>query len=100
MAGKGAEARFALLCQCSLPTSSLRVLRWGGAFTTGPGSAARPPQNHGPGPRGLRAHAVSTHPELVRPPHPSALAAGVPVGATHDPRRRRARHPSCLRHVT
>ena len=27
MAGKGAEARFALLCQCSLPTSSLRVLR-------------------------------------------------------------------------
>jgi hypothetical protein len=27
LAGKGAEARFALLCQCSLPTSSLRVLR-------------------------------------------------------------------------
>jgi hypothetical protein len=25
LAGKGAEARFALLCQCSLPTSSLRV---------------------------------------------------------------------------
>jgi hypothetical protein len=28
-----------------------------------PGSAARPPKNHGPGPRGLRAHAVSTHPQ-------------------------------------
>jgi hypothetical protein len=27
LAGKGAEARFALLCQCSLPTSILRVLR-------------------------------------------------------------------------
>ena len=27
LAGKGAEARFALLCQCSLPTSSLRALR-------------------------------------------------------------------------
>jgi hypothetical protein len=27
LAGKGAEARFALLCQCPLPTSSLRVLR-------------------------------------------------------------------------
>ena len=44
---------------------------------------ARVPKIHGPGPRGLRAHTVSTHPQLVRPPHPSALAAGVPVGATH-----------------
>jgi hypothetical protein len=31
-----------------------------------PGSAARPPNNHGPGPRGLRAHVVSTHPQLVQ----------------------------------
>ena len=45
---------------------------------------APPPPKHGPGPRGLRAHTVSTHPQLVRPPHPSAaLVAGVPVGATH-----------------
>jgi hypothetical protein len=49
-----------------------------------PGSAARPPKKHGPGPRGLRAHTASTHPQLVRPPHAGALVAGVPVpvGAT------------------
>jgi hypothetical protein len=41
-----------------------------------------PPKKRGPGPRGLRAHTVSTHPQLVQPPHPSALVAGVPVGAT------------------
>jgi hypothetical protein len=52
-----------------------------------PGSEAPPPppqkKRHGPGPRGLRAHAASTHSQLVRSPHPSALVAGVPVGATH-----------------
>jgi hypothetical protein len=33
--------------------------------------------------RGIRAHTASTHPELVEPPHPGALAAGMPIGATH-----------------
>ena len=30
-----------------------------------------------------RAHVVSALPQLVRPPHSGALAAGVPAGATH-----------------
>jgi hypothetical protein len=42
-----------------------------------------PPPKNGPGPRGLRAHAVSAHPQPVRPPRLRALVAGVPVGVTH-----------------
>jgi hypothetical protein len=38
---------------------------WGRGFHYRPGSAAHPPKKHGPGPRGLRAHTVSTHPQLV-----------------------------------
>ena len=62
-----------------------------------PGSAARPPKNHGPGPRGLRAHAVSTHPQLVRPPHPAPQRSSRRRTGRRDLHRRRTRRPSCLR---
>jgi hypothetical protein len=37
----------------------------GGAFHYRPAAQRAPQKKHGPGPRGLRAHAVSTHPQLL-----------------------------------
>jgi hypothetical protein len=36
----------------------------GRGFVISQAAQRAPPQNHGPGPRGLRAHKVSTHPQL------------------------------------
>jgi hypothetical protein len=62
----------AYLCSVEGPSvpagaRSLRTFFLGRGFHYRAGSAARPPKKHGPGPRGLRAHTVSTHPQLVRP---------------------------------
>jgi hypothetical protein len=83
----------------STPCSEAMVNRLGyffGSFHYRPGSTAHPPKNYGRGPRGPRAHTTSTHPELVQPPRPSALASRRHAGR-RNPRRRRTWHPSYLR---
>jgi hypothetical protein len=72
------------------PPSAFLFCFWEGlSLSARQRSAPPPPPNCGPTlrtrrPRSLiRAHTTSTHPELVQPPHPIALAAGMPIGATH-----------------
>jgi hypothetical protein len=54
-----------------------RAFYWGGGGGWGGLSRSARPRS------GIRAHTTSTHPELVQPPHPSALATGMSIGATH-----------------
>jgi hypothetical protein len=74
-----AVAGRAEMARCSPPTAlttfllfcrALLAFHWGGAFLSAsnqPGSAVRTPKNHGPSPRGLRAHAVHTRPSQLAP---------------------------------